>query len=55
MTRVVLATLLAVTAFTRHPKFRAEDVLKECGEIYPGLFPSHFQFGHDDPIFAKKI
>jgi hypothetical protein len=41
--------------FTRHPKFRAEDVLKECGEIYPGLFPMDFKFGRNDPIFAKEI
>ena len=40
--------------FTRHPKFRSEEVLKESDEVYPGLFPKHFQFGGGDPIFANE-
>ncbi len=36
------------------PKARWEDALKESREIYPGLFPKGFQFGHDDPIFANE-
>lgn len=40
--------------FTRHPKFPSEEeAVKEIGNIYPGLFPKHYQFGRDDPIFAK--
>jgi len=26
----------------------------EYEKIYPGLFPKSYQFGHDDPIFAKE-
>ena len=26
----------------------------EYEKIYPGLFPKTYQFGHDDPIFAKE-
>jgi len=40
--------------FTRHPKFRSEEeALKQIRNIYPGVFPKHFQFGRGDPIFAK--
>jgi hypothetical protein len=39
--------------FTRHPKFRSEDVIKHSHDMYPGLFPKNFQFGHRDPVFAK--
>jgi hypothetical protein len=40
--------------FTRHPKFRSEEVLKESRDIYPGLFPKHFLFGRGDPIFTNE-
>ena len=36
------------------PKPRWEDALSESREMYPGLFPKGFQFGHDDPIFANE-
>ena len=36
------------------PKSRWEDALSESREMYPGLFPKGFQFGHDDPIFANE-
>ena len=40
--------------FTRHPKFQSEEALKESRDMYPGLFPKGFQFGHDNPIFANE-
>jgi hypothetical protein len=36
------------------PKSRWEDALSESREMYPGLFPKGFKFGHDDPIFANE-
>ena len=40
--------------FTRHPKARSEEALQEGRDMYPGLFPKHFQFGRGDPIFANE-
>ena len=40
--------------FTRHPKFRwSEEVQKEIRDNSFGLFPKDYQFGRDNPIFAK--
>lgn len=40
--------------FTRHPKARWEEALQASRDMYPGLFPKHFQFGRGDPIFANE-
>jgi hypothetical protein len=37
------------------PKAQWEATLDEVGQMYPGLFPKNFEFGHEDPIFAKEI
>jgi hypothetical protein len=36
------------------PKTQWKAALDENHQMYPGLFPKDFQFGHDDPIFAKE-
>ena len=38
----------------RVPKEHRRQVEEENGRIYPTLFPKGFQFGHDDPVFAKE-
>jgi len=42
-------------AFTvRIPKERRKEAEAEFRKGYPRLFPLGFQFGHDDPVFAKE-
>ena len=36
------------------PKSRWQEALDQTREMYPGLFPTGFQFGSDDPIFANE-
>jgi hypothetical protein len=36
------------------PKTQWKAALDENDQMYPGLFPKDFQFGHGDPIFAKE-
>jgi len=38
----------------RVPKEHRKEVEEENSRAYPTLFPKGFEFGHDDPIFAKK-
>ena len=38
----------------RVPKERRKQVEEENQRAYPTLFPKTFQFGHDDPVFAKE-
>ena len=40
--------------FARHPEARSKEALQESRDMYPGLFPKHFQFGRGDPIFANE-
>ena len=35
------------------PKAHWKAILDEEGQMYPGLFPKDYEFGHTDPIFAK--
>jgi hypothetical protein len=39
----------------RVPKEQRKQVEEENQRMYPTLFPKGFQFGHDDPVFAKEI
>ncbi len=36
------------------PKTQWKAALDENRQMYPGLFPDGYQFGHADPIFAKE-
>jgi hypothetical protein len=36
-------------------KEHRKEVEEENSRFYPTLFPKGFEFGHDDPIFAKEI
>jgi hypothetical protein len=38
----------------RVPKEDRKKVEDESSRMYPILFPKNFQFGHDDPVFAKE-
>jgi hypothetical protein len=38
----------------RVPKEQRKHVEEENHRMYPTLFPKGFQFGHDDPVFAKE-
>jgi hypothetical protein len=38
----------------RVPTEQRKQVEEENSKMYPTLFPKSFQFGHDDPIFAKE-
>jgi hypothetical protein len=38
----------------RIPKEQRKTVEEENSRMYPTLFPKGFQFGHDDPLFAKE-
>jgi hypothetical protein len=38
----------------RVPKEHRKQVEEENSRMYPTLFPKGFQFGHDDPVFAKE-
>jgi hypothetical protein len=39
----------------RVPKEHRKEVEEENSRFYPTLFPKGFQFGRDDPIFAKEL
>jgi len=38
----------------RVPRDERKKVEEENSRIYPTLFPKSFQFGRDDPVFAKQ-
>jgi hypothetical protein len=38
----------------RVPKEQRKQAEEENNRMYPTLFPKGFQFGHDDPVFAKE-
>jgi hypothetical protein len=38
----------------RMPKEKRKDNLDELRRMYPRLFPTDFQFGHNNPIFGKR-
>jgi hypothetical protein len=38
----------------RVPKEHRGEAERENSRMYPTLFPKGFQFGHDDPVFAKE-
>ncbi len=45
-----------VRDFLYYPDWHAHrnESRKLYERVYPGLYPQNYQFGHDDPIFAKE-
>ena len=44
-------SIIRCFAFRRSSASKQKE---ENNRMYPTLFPKGFQFGHDDPVFAKE-